>query len=115
MADLDERAEAHLVAARGDERGRSAELLVRDGPLRQTVIALTAGSVLEEHNTPDAASIQVLRGRVRITGPQTIEMGAGDLQTLAHDRHGVLAIQDAVLLLTAVTGVGPTGGPERAR
>lgn len=38
--------------------------LVTDGPLRQTLIALTSGTVLQEHNSPPAASIQVLAGAV---------------------------------------------------
>ncbi|GAA4419485.1 hypothetical protein GCM10023169_10190 [Georgenia halophila] len=115
MADLIERTEAHLVASRADERGRSAELLLHDGPLRQTIIALTAGKSLEEHNAPHAASLQVLQGLVRITGADTEEVPTGALRIITHERHGVVAVEDSVFLLTTVTGVGPTGGPERAR
>ena len=35
--------------------------------LRQTVLALTAGSSLDEHENPGEATVQVLRGRVRLT------------------------------------------------
>ncbi|MFD1718761.1 cupin [Georgenia deserti] len=113
MADLTERVEAHLVAARADERGRSAELLVHDGPLRQTIIALTAGTEIGEHNVPDAASIHVLHGRVRV--PEDGELEAGSLWAMRGLRTAVVAVDDAAFLLTAVTGVGQHGDPERAR
>ncbi len=143
MADLTELARTHLADALADERGRSAELILRDGPLRQSVIALRSGIELAEHNSPDAASLQVLVGRVRVTGQpasvpsqpvdvtgqavnatdqpgsatgqEVIEVAAGRLDLLTHHRHAVLALEDSVLLLTTVTGIGETGGPERAR
>lgn len=122
MADLTDLARIHLAAALADERGRSAELILRDGPLRQSVIALRSGIELAEHNSPDAASLQVLVGRVRVTGQpvsgtgqEVIEVAAGRLDLLTHHRHAMLALEDTVLLLTTVTGIGETGGPERAR
>ena len=114
MADLSQLAAAHLAAAKADERGRSPELLVHDGPLRQTIIALMAGTELAEHNSPDAASLQVLLGRVQITG-HTVELAAGQLAVLTHERHAVRALEDSVFLLTTVTSVGQTAEPQRAR
>ena len=49
-----------LDKARKAENGRHAELLVNDGPLRQSVIALRRGVRLPEHNSPPAASMQEL-------------------------------------------------------
>lgn len=115
MADLSELARIHLAAALADEHGRSAELILRDGPMRQTMIALRSGVELAEHNSPAAASVQVLSGRVRVTGQDVTEITAGRLDVLTHDRHAVLALEDSVFLLTTVTGIEPTGGPERAR
>lgn len=115
MADLAELARTHLAAALADEHGRSAELLLRDGPLRQTIIALRSGASLSEHNSPAAASIQLLQGRVRITGQEVAEVAAGRVEALTHDRHAVLALEDSAFLLTTVTSIEPTGGPERAR
>ncbi|WP_173921620.1 cupin [Agromyces sp. Marseille-P2726] len=115
MADLTELARTHLEAALATEHGRSAELILRDGPLRQSIIALRAGVELNEHNSPDAASLQVLEGRVRVTGQDPAEIDAGRVEILTHRRHGVVALDDSVFLLTAVTGIGVTGGPERAR
>ena len=63
MADLGHLQQAHLEAARADDHGRSAELVLRDGVLRQSVIAMREGAELAEHNSPHAASIQVLTDR----------------------------------------------------
>lgn len=116
MADLPRLIETHLAAARADEHGRSAELLVHDGPLRQTILALTEGSRLSEHNSPDAASLQVLVGRVQVTGlAEPTPVAAGQLEVLTHARHSVAALEDAVFLLTTVTGVGQTAQPQRGR
>jgi quercetin dioxygenase-like cupin family protein len=103
-ADLTALADEHAALAAASPHGRSARLLVHDGVLRQTVIALTAGSSLDEHNAPAAASLQVLRGHVSLTvaGERTA-LRAGQLQTVPQVRHGLLAHVDSVVLLTAVT------------
>ena len=102
--DLVESGARRLVAAKDDPHGRSAELVVHDGALRQTVIALVAGTELAEHNSPHAASMQVLVGRVRVTGMAPGSVAAGQLVTLTHERHSVFAEEDSVFLLTTVTG-----------
>jgi len=103
MDDLNTLAEEHLTAARASAHGRSAHLLIQEPPLRQTVIALTSGSALDEHNAPPAASLLVLRGTVRLTaGSGDAELPAGTLHPVPQERHGLLALQDAVVLLTAV-------------
>lgn len=103
MPDLDALVSSHLQAALADEHGRSAELVVRDGVLRQSVLALREGAELAEHNSPHAASIQVLVGRVRVTGEDSPVLAAGQLHTLTHQRHAVIALEDSVFLLTTVT------------
>lgn len=116
MAHLDRLAAEHLAAAQESPNGRSAELIVHDGVLRQSVLALTAGTQLAEHNSPHAASLQVLVGAVRVTGFDTDEpLQAGELSVLTHQRHAVTALEDSVFLLTTVTGVPQDGPPERAR
>ncbi|MGV4923921.1 cupin [Streptomyces sp. BHT-5-2] len=111
MVNLEILVRNQLDDARAAAHGRSAHLFVHDGPLRQTVIALLAGTTLDEHNTPPAASLQVLRGRVRLTGPGGgQELLAGHVAALPHTRHGLRALEDSVVLLTAVTEV-----PERPR
>ncbi|WP_312349302.1 cupin [Actinomyces sp.] len=108
MADLRSLTALHLAAAHDSEKGRSSELVAQDGPLRQTVIALVEGTRLGEHNSPPAASLQVLRGRVRVDTDQQSqgEFSTGELWTLTHERHSVLALEDSVFLLTTVTSTG---------
>lgn len=105
MTQLAEVAQAHLTAALASPHGRSAELLLHDGVLRQTVIALRAGTELSEHNSPQAASLHLLTGRLRVSGLEETEVAAGSLVLLTHARHSVLALADSALLLTTVTGL----------
>ncbi len=106
MDDLSTLTRSQLDDARASAHGRSAHLFLHDGPLRQTVIALIAGAALDEHNAPPAASLQVLHGRVRLTGPGGgQELRAGQVAATPHERHGLQAIEDSVVLLTAVTEV----------
>jgi hypothetical protein len=116
--DLTLLADRYLNQARQAEHGRSAHLFLHDGPLRQSVIALTAGAALEEHNAPPAASIQVLRGRVRLdvtdddgAVADSVEVGAGQLTGVPQKRHALAALEDAVVLFTTVTA---TDGTHRA-
>jgi quercetin dioxygenase-like cupin family protein len=83
--------------------GRSAETVFggHEHVLRQTVIALTAGSALDEHENPGEATIQVLRGRVRLTAGQIVWDGrTGDLLVVPDARHALEATEDSAVLLT---------------
>ncbi|MHA7240237.1 cupin domain-containing protein [Arthrobacter sp. TMS1-12-1] len=103
MPDVESALAKALRGATTSDKGRSAEILVHDGPLRQTVIGLRRSQVLAEHNSPPAASMYVLRGRVRVTGQDPSEVAAGEIVALTHVRHGVEALEDSVFLLTTVT------------
>ncbi|MDB1088271.1 cupin [Streptomyces sp. ACA25] len=104
MEDLIELAQEHMEKARSAPHGRSAHLFLQDGPLRQSIIALTEGSELDEHNSPPAASLQVLQGSVRITGTsEDVELATGHIHKLPQERHGLRALEDAIVVLTAVT------------
>ena len=107
MADLNELTKSHLALALENENGRRAELVAHDGELRQTVIALADGVRLPAHNSPPAASIQVLTGSIRVELDEEMqgEFGAGELWILTHERHSVLALEDCAFLLTTVTSV----------
>lgn len=108
MIDLIALSAAHLSTARTADNGRSAEVVAHDGELRQSVIALRAGTALADHNAPHAATIQVLHGTVRVTAATgDTELSVGALTVLTHERHGVTAVEDAVFLLTTVTGIEP--------
>jgi quercetin dioxygenase-like cupin family protein len=93
----------HLAAACTAGSGRSAHTVHggHEQALRQTVIALTAGSGLAEHNSPGEATLQVLRGRVRLTtAGQSAEAAAGDLLVIPPERHSLDALDDSAVLLT---------------
>ncbi|MGP9536667.1 hypothetical protein ACT3SP_01560 [Brachybacterium sp. AOP43-C2-M15] len=109
MAALTDAMTTAIDRAREAPNGRHAELLVHDGPLRQTVIALTEGVELAEHNSPPAASIQVMHGSLRVTGEEPDVLQAGHLAALTHFRHAVIALEDTVFLLTTVTSQHDTG------
>jgi len=103
-------AREHLEAARATNSGRSAHTVYggHEHSLRQTVIALTAGSRLDDHESPGEATLQVLVGRVRITNEQVHwEGSAGDHIVIPSSRHGLQAMEDSAVLLTVAKAVGP--------
>ena len=98
-------AEEHLELARAASSGRSARTIHggQGRALRETVIALLAGHELSEHDSPGEATLQVVRGRVRLSsGPESWEGADGDHLVIPPDRHTLLAVDDAVVLLTVV-------------
>lgn len=97
-----------LSEARTASSGRGARTIYggRDHALRQTLVALTAGSRLAEHESPGEATLQVLTGRVRLTaGGDSWHGGAGDYVHIPPHRHSLDAIDDAVIVLTVVVTV----------
>jgi hypothetical protein len=67
----------------------------------QSVIALAAGQRLDEHDDPGGATVQVLRGRLRVTaGDDTTDGSAGQLLIVPGAGHTLTALEDSVLLLT---------------
>ncbi|MEV4346810.1 cupin domain-containing protein [Actinoplanes sp. NPDC049596] len=104
---LTELAAKEAVTARDASSGRGAHTVFGDHTttLRQTVIALAAGQLLHEHNSPGDATLQVLSGRVRLAaaepaGAGTIDGEAGDLLVIPAARHSLEALDDSVILLT---------------
>jgi quercetin dioxygenase-like cupin family protein len=74
--------------------------------LRQTVIALLAGVDLGEHESPGPATLQVLRGRVRVlAGNGGVAVGPGQIVPLPMQRHGLHADEDSVVLLSVAVEV----------
>jgi quercetin dioxygenase-like cupin family protein len=74
--------------------------------LRQTVIALLAGVDLGEHESPGPATLQVLRGRVRVvSGNGGVPIGPGEIAPLPMQRHGLHAEEDSVVLLSVAIEV----------
>ena len=93
----------HLKAASTASSGRSAHTIYggHERVLRQTLIALRAGSNLEEHENPGEATIQVLHGRVTLVAGDTRWNGSpGDLMSIPDSRHALEAAEDSAVLLT---------------
>jgi len=102
-------ADEHLAVARATRNGRSAHTVHggHEHALRQTLITLTAGAGLAEHNSPGEATLQVLRGRVRLTaGADSVEAATGDLLVIPPERHSLDAIDDSAVLLTVALRSG---------
>lgn len=98
-------AEEELAVARGAASGRSARTIHggQNRALRETVIALVSGRELSEHESPGEATVQVLRGRVRLlSDDESWEGGVGEHVIIPDARHGLIALDDAVVLLTVV-------------
>lgn len=98
-------AEEQLQAARAAHAGRAAHTVHggHDHMLRQTLIALTAGAELAEHNSPGQATLQVLHGRVRVNaGADSWEGVPGDLLVIPRERHSLHADEESVVLLTVL-------------
>lgn len=83
--------------------GRTADTVYggHEHVLRQTVVAMAAGQSMTEHENPGEATVQVLRGRVRIsTADAAWEGVAGDLLVVPQGRHSLESLEDSAVLLT---------------
>lgn len=100
---LDALAREHLERARTSSAGRSAETIYggHEHTLRQTLVAMTAGTALAEHENPGEATAHVLTGRVVLgSGGDSWEGRKGDLIVIPPARHDLQALEDSVVLLT---------------
>ena len=97
----DQLAKAHAASS-----GRAAATIHggHEHDLRQTVIALADGRSLGEHESPSEATLQVLRGRVRlVAGEESWEGAEGDHLVIPPRRHDLTALTDSAVLLTVAT------------
>jgi quercetin dioxygenase-like cupin family protein len=101
---LDREGEALAHRAQLATAGRTARTLVKEGPLRVTLVALKAGVSLQQHQVSGPSSIQALKGVARLETPAgTTVLPAGALMVLdAGVTHRVTAIEDCTLLVSLV-------------
>ncbi|TKA03171.1 cupin domain-containing protein [Actinacidiphila oryziradicis] len=95
------RQQLELAAAAGG--GHTADTVYggHEKVLRQTVIGMTEGASLAEHENPGEATVQVLHGRVRLSaGELSWEGRTGDLLIVPDSRHSLEALEDSAVLLT---------------
>ena len=98
-------AREQLELAVAASSGRSAHTVFGGSEhlLRQTLIALAAGRMLDEHSNPGDATVQVLHGRVRLSSGDVHWDGAGGhLIGVPDATHSLEALEDSVVLLTVV-------------
>ena len=95
--------------------GRSARTLVKDGPLRLTLIALAAGGSMPAHSAEGPVSIHLLEGDVVFeVEERDYPLVPGEVLVLASGvRHGVRSSAGCVFLLTVVH-VPSAGSPVAA-
>lgn len=102
LLDLAEASRDVLEEARASGAGRAARTLVKDGPLRMTIVGITAAGSLHEHKAGGPVSIQALTGTARVNvGERSVDLGEKQTLVLGRDiTHSVAADADAVILLT---------------
>ncbi len=90
-----------LEEARLQPSGRAAKTLVKEGPLRITLLAFTAGSFLNDHQAHGSLVIQALTGSVRVKGVEdSVTLSrAGTVAIEPGVTHSVVAIEDSVVVL----------------
>lgn len=94
-----------LQRARQASNGRSSTTIHHGSRMRQTLLALTAGTRLAEHQSPGDGTVLCLRGRVVLnSGERSIEVPEGALADVPAQRHDLVAEKDSLVVLTV--GVG---------
>ncbi|MDH6522125.1 LuxR family transcriptional regulator [Streptomyces sp. SAI-090] len=90
-----------LAEARTVSSGRAARTVVAVPGLRTTLLALTAGRELAEHQAPGAATLICLAGRARLaTAEREWDLQEDVLVAIPDQRHRLIADSDTLVLLT---------------
>lgn len=94
-----------LELARQSTNGRASRTIHSGNRLRQTLLALTAGTVLAEHQSPGDATVLCLRGQVVLrAGDRSVTVPAGSVASVPAQRHDLAADEDSLAILTV--GIG---------
>ena len=103
-----------LLAEAGQlSSGRSARTLTpgQGAPLKQTLLALTAGQRLQEHIAPGPTTLLGIRGTCVLSHDHgAVTLTDGVWASCPTGPHAIEAVSDTVLLIT----VTPTGGHDPA-
>lgn len=101
MVVLSELAEHMIADLHNHPAGRTARTIVSGSVMRAVVIALADGSEMSEHDSPPAATLYVIKGKVTLrAGEREWPLYAGQLVPIPPNRHSVEAHADSAILLT---------------
>jgi quercetin dioxygenase-like cupin family protein len=101
--DLHATADGLLDEARQLRAGRSARTLTpgSGAPLKQTLLALTAGQRLQDHVAPGPTTLLGIRGTAVLSGGvHAVTLSDGVWAACPTGSHALEAISDAVVLIT---------------
>ncbi len=103
--------------AQDSKTGRAAKTLVKEGPLRITLVALKKGTMLPSHHVEGPISIQTIRGRLILTTDRgDMDVPEGNLIALGPGVvHAAKAQEDCAILLTFAMPSPPSSNRTRAR
>ncbi|MEX0906803.1 MAG: cupin domain-containing protein [Gemmatimonadota bacterium] len=104
LLDLAEEIERTRAARSGGDTGRTARTLIKDGPLRVTLVVLEAGAEIPEHTAQGPITVQPVSGsiRFRVAGEEHVVATGSLLSAGAGVPHAVATDDGAVFLLTNV-------------
>ena len=101
MVVLSELADALIADLHNHPAGRSAKTILSGTTMRAVVIALKEGAEMSEHDSPPAATLYVIRGKVTLrSGERDWPLYPGQLVPIPPHRHSVEAHSDSAILLT---------------
>lgn len=102
LLDLKDQAAKILDEARASDASRAARTLVKDGPLRVTMVGFKEGGALREHKAGGPVAIQVMQGEVEVGVGETAQpLTTGQCLVLgANIEHSLVAHQESVIVLT---------------
>lgn len=101
MVVLSELAEHLIAELHNHPSGRTAKTILSGTVMRAVVIAMQEGAEMSEHDSPAAATLYVVKGKVTLkAGDRDWPLYAGQLVPIPPQRHAVRADADAAVLLT---------------
>lgn len=113
--DLDEEARRAADPESLRRAGRSARTLLKDGPLRITLVVLAPGGSMPQHHTEGPITIHGLRGDLHVIVEGTeYELGVGDLLSIGVDVPHSVRSEDGAAFLLTVAFDGPHGSQAEA-
>jgi len=87
-----------------ERQGRAARTLLKEGPLRVTLVMVGAGGIIAKHHSDGPITVQVLEGDIRFRAAgQEHRLNPGDLLAVAAGvEHDVASEGGGTFLLTLV-------------